>query len=317
MGFLSKFFKRKLVISTENPYDRVVLFDWDRKMDGYKAQINGCWKDKYAQKLRDKGVKHLFLNTALGWECDNYDFLQSLDFLESLVVLDVRNVSLKPIESLKSLRNLSLTTLSHYDIDFSQFKCLVSLFCSAEKPVPSVFQCTSLKNLYLDEFRMGDNHQLSQLHNLESLTIGNSNMASLDFVRSLPKLRQLVILNNRKITDFSPISSLTQLSWLELRGVTSLHSISFLEHLMELNVLLLECGAIESIRPISHHSKLGALSLWGRKFMIDDGDLTPISTLDHLSMLSILNKKSYNARINNLWNWDNYGKPRQDWIQPL
>lgn len=308
MGIISRLISRELIFRTDNPYT-------GKPMDGTVAQIKGKWKDEYLTILNKKNVKHLFLNTALGWRCDNYDFLSCLDFLETLVVLEEGDISIKPVESLKHLRTLEINAPNHYNIDFSAFKCLESLSCSVENPIPSIFQCSSLKDLYLNEFKMEDKHQLSQLHNLESLTIGNSNISNIDFVQSMPNLKKFVILNNRKITDFSPISTIQKLNWLELRGVKNLHSIDFLENLKELNVLLLECGAIESIHPIQNHQELKAISLGNQKFSIDDGDLSPIETLNNLSMLFIPNKKSYNARVNNLWNWDNYGKARHDWIK--
>lgn len=310
MELMNRFFRRELIIDTKNPYD-------GKQLNGYAAQINGWWKSEYTELFIKKGVKHLFLNTALGWRCDNYDFLTSLPSIETLVLVEEREMSLKRIESLKKLRNLEISTPYCYDIDFSIFKHLESLFCSAERPIPSVFQCTSLKELYLDEFKLGDKHQLSQLLNLESLTIGYSNLTNLNFLHSLPDLKKLTLYNNRLITDFSPISTLIHLNWIDLRGLKNLHTIDFLEGLKKLNVLLLESGAIGSIHPIRNHQELKAISLTGSKFHIIDGDLTPISTLSNLSMLFINNRKTYNAYINNLWNWDNYGKPRYDWLSLL
>lgn len=310
MGFLSSIFNSELIIGETNPCN-------GKPMNGVVAQINGKWKEEYADILIRKAVKHLFLSTALGWTCDNYNFLLQLKSLETLDIHDNRDISLKQVESLKHLRTLELSILHYDDIDFSVFKYLENFYCDAEKPLPSIFQCATLKEIYLDEFKMGDKHQLSQLKNLESLTIGNSNITNIDYVQSMPFLRKLVILNNRKIMDFSPISTLKNLSWLELRGVKNLHKIDFLSELTELNVLLLECGDIESIHPISNHNNLQAISFSGSNFIINDGDLLPIGTLNNLSMLSIVNKKTYNAYINNLWNWHNYGKPRHDWIKKI
>lgn len=310
MELTNRFFKRELIIDTKNPYD-------GKQLNGYAAQINGWWKSEYTKLFIKKGVKHLFLNTALGWRCDNYDFLTSLPSIETLVLVEEREMSLKRIESLKTLRNLEITTPYCYDIDFSVFKHLESLFCSAEKPIPSVFQCTSLKELYLDEFKLGNKHQLSQLHNLKILTIGYSNLPNIDFLYSLPKIEKLTLYNNKLITDFSTISNLTSLNWIDLRGLKNLHEIDFLKNIESLNVLLLEGGAIESIQPICNHQELKAISLTGPKFYIKDGDLTPINTLSNLSMLFINNRKTYNAHINNMWNWNNYGKPRYDWLSLL
>lgn len=307
MGVFSNIFHRDLVIGNTNPND-------GKPMNGVVAQINGKWKDEYVDILVKKNVKHLFISTSLGWTCDNYDFLTQLKSLETLDIFDGRDISIKQIESLKDLRTIELCVLNYDDIDFSLFKHLESFYCDAEKELSSIFQCVTLKKLYLDEFKMGDKHQMSKLRNLENLTIGNSNISNIEFVRNLPLLKKFVILNNKKITDFSPISSLKSLNWLELRGVKNIHTINFLEYLTDINVLLLECAAIDSIRPITNHQNLKALSLAGSNFSINDGDLTPIASLNNLSMLFISNDKTYNFRVNNEWNWNNYGNPKHDWI---
>ena len=308
MGILRDIFNRDLIIGNTNPCD-------GKPMNGTVAQINGKWKDEYAEILVKKGVRHLFLSTALGWTCDDYDFLLRLKSLETLDIHDNRDIYMTQIESLRDIRTLELSILHYDNIDFSVFEYLENFYCDAEKAIPSIFQCTTLKTLYLDEFKMGDKHNLSQLKILESLSIGNSNITNIDWLQSMPNLKKLVILNNKKIEDYKPISTVKKLTWLELRGVKNLHTIDFLADLTDLEVLLLECGGIDSISPISNHKNLQAISFSGSKFIINDGDLSPIETLNNLSMLSIVNKKTYNALINNLWNWNNYGKPKHDWIK--
>ena len=70
MGFLSSIFNSELIIGETNPCN-------GKPMNGVVAQINGKWKEEYADILIRKAVKHLFLSTALGWTCDNYNFLRS------------------------------------------------------------------------------------------------------------------------------------------------------------------------------------------------------------------------------------------------
>lgn len=136
MGIIRDLFKQELNISNKNPIN-------GKPMDGTVAEINGKWKDEYIDILNHKGVKHLFLSTALGWRCDNYDFLLYLKSLETFVVLDGRDISMKQVESLKHLRRLELNTLHYHEIDSSVFKDLEIFYCDAEKPIPSIFECTN------------------------------------------------------------------------------------------------------------------------------------------------------------------------------
>ncbi|GEM_PF-5531347 len=73
------------------------------------------FRGKNTLLITEKGVKHLFLNTALGWRCENYDFLTLLPSIETLALVEEPEMSLKQIESLKTLRNLEITTPYCYD----------------------------------------------------------------------------------------------------------------------------------------------------------------------------------------------------------
>ena len=140
------------------------------------------------------------------------------------------------------------------------------------------------------------------------------NMTSLAFLRNLVFLKSLTLENCKKIQTFTHISCLRNLTRLSIRGVQGLHDISFLSNLYNIEVLIIETDALNSIQPLTHLKNIKALALFGRNFVIKDKNLIPIKALSQLSMLDIPNKNCYSEKINNHWDWNDFGKPQTKWL---
>ena len=263
---------KKYKIVTSNPYTNEVLH-------GRGLVIRSKWKDSYAAVIANHGIKHLFLNYSLGWECDDYSFLASMD------------------------------------IDYRKFNGLRSLFCYGRKPNESLFECRTIEELYIDEFVSADSQRIGDLRSLKRLTIANSDLSDLSFLCNLNELTHLVLTNCKSITSFKPISFLPHLNRLEIRG-SRIHDVSFLGDATSLETLIIETDYMDSIDPLKNLTSLKALALIGSKMVIKDGDLTAINSLKNLSMLDIPNRRIYSHQIHNYWNWKDYGVHSQVWITP-
>ena len=105
-----------------------------------------------------------------------------------------------------------------------------------------------------------------------------------------------------------------KLKRIDIRGVKGLHDIEFLSNLSNMEVVIIETDRLVSIKPLADLRNISALALFGRNFVIDDMDLTPVNGLKRLSMLDIPNRRCYPVTINNRWNWNDYGKSREKWL---
>ena len=159
----------------------------------------------------------------------------------------------------------------------------------------------------IDDFKIGDKHCIGNLKNLKDLTIANTNITSLSFAKELLQLKSLTILNCKKVQSFSDISFLRNLIRIEIRDVKNLHDINFLANSKNIEVVIIETDKLASIKSLASLKRIKALALFGKNFLIEDMDLTPIYNLELLSMLDIPNRKCYPVKINCYWNWDDYG----------
>ena len=298
--------KRKYKFVRENPYNQ-------RRLDGLGMLICCEWNDSFVKIINDKNIKHLFLNYSFGWKCSDYAFLEDMQ-LETLEIVDVHSKGIRSVEKQKDLKTLSLNVPDADDVDFRVFYNLKNVFCYGRKRNDTLFSCCSIENLYVDDFKIGDEHGIGNLKNLKHLTVANSNITSLSFVRNLVLLENLTILNCKKLQSFSDISYLQKLKRIDIRGVKGLHDIEFLSNLSNMEVVIIETDRLVSIKPLADLRNISALALFGGNFVIDDMDLTPVNGLKRLSMLDIPNRRCYPVTINNRWNWNDYGNSREKWL---
>lgn len=74
--------------------------------------------------------------------------------------------------------------------------------------------------------------------NLLALDLGHNNITDLSFLRSMPRLRVLILAENQKLKDITPIGELRDLEYLELfwTAVQDLTPLKSLPNLMDLNL---------------------------------------------------------------------------------
>ncbi len=107
-----------------------------------------------------------------------------------------------------------------------------------------------------------DTDILSELTELEYLTVNDNKIADIEFVSSLKKL-VLFSASNNYITDISPLINLGQLTELDLSGNKELEDISVLEYLRGIRKLDLSNTAIKSVAPLIYLDHLKSLNLKG------------------------------------------------------
>ncbi len=93
--------------------------------------------------------------------------------------------------------------------EFERLKELV-VFCPNQEAISEIGHLQSLESLYIDGTRAKDLSPLASCRSLRHLTIKGATQAdSIEWIRDLPPLDSLLIENFKKITDISPIGSLS------------------------------------------------------------------------------------------------------------
>ena len=276
-------------------------------------RIDCQWNDDIIPILENLSIESLYLYGS-AWSCDDYSFLSRIPPLKHLSILSSSINRIDYVSAQTELAQLSLygCIKDQKTIDFRRIHHLKRLVCSGDVVNPTLFSCTELTHLSVDEIWEINNLQFNKLTHLTELTIKNSSITDLSFLNSLQELAELSMDNCRSIREFQAISYLKNLRWLSLRGVI-LRDLSFLSQMSDLRILVIDTGKVESIKPIEKLINLKAVSVRG---LILDNDLTPISALPYLSMLWINNKRQYPYRSNNHWDWNDYGSFHQEWLTP-
>jgi protein phosphatase 1 regulatory subunit 7 len=272
--------------------------------------IAGPWVEDIADFIAEKDIKALYLIGAKGWRCSDYSFLSKLTSIEELKVSTAETPGIKSIESMSALEELSITTSTSEEVDFSKLPNLQICYLLWWKGAESILRCNSLKRAYFDGLKLKDFAKLSSLTNLTALTIANSPLTSLEFLESLGTLSELELYNCRKLEEFEPIRQRTTLKKLVIDGSKLLSELNFVKDLKNLEVLnISECGNIKSLAPLSQLKALKAVAFAGAKTEIEDGDLAVLEGLPQLSMLMFQARKHYTHKLIKPWNWNNFNIP--------
>ena len=214
-------FREKYKIITENPYNK-------KELNGLGMIIHCEWDDSFRMVMQTKNIVHLFLNYSLGWKCSNYAFLENIPLINTLDIIDIHSNGIKSVEKQYDLITLSLNAPNCYNINFNVFRNLKNVFYYGNRYNESLFLCKSIESLYIDNLKIGSKQYIANLTNLRVLSIANSDLEDLSFLKYTKFLNSLTIINCKKILSFNSISELNGLVKLDIRGIKNLHDLNFI-----------------------------------------------------------------------------------------
>lgn len=290
-----------------NPYSQSAApIDHDYDDSITSLLIKGPWNDDIVDFMMKENIKGLYLNSSEGFLCDDFSFLSKLPDLQLLNIIYSPVESLSDIEHLSQLKSLSISCHWKDKINLSGLTQLERCFISYGKGAKSIFNCHSIKYLYIDEFKLKNYEALCQLHNLEYLTIGNSSFNQTKLLPELKQLKKLVFLNCRKLNQLQGIEKLLKLEWLTIDGSRKLTSIQELEGLKNLIVLQLSDNKeINTLSPIKKLTQLKVICFFGDT-VFKDGDLGFLESFLSLSLVGFTSRRHYTHKPSKPWNWNDY-----------
>ncbi len=254
------------------------------------------WSQAITRDLLENTVVELELNHAKGWKGIDLSFLADLPRLKSIIIIDWRIASVEPIHCLTELRALKVSTYCSTEIRFSAFPRLERCSLEWRPKADTVFDCTTLKSLFLNRYNGKDTGRFTKLVNLESLGILNAPVDNLHGLSSLKKLRSLRLGNLRRLISLAGIEDLTGLEELDINTCRRICSIDEVGSLVRLKKFYLNnCGDIASLKPLEKLESLTSV-LFYESTNILDGDLTPLVRNKALSSVAFKNRRHYSHR---------------------
>jgi Leucine-rich repeat (LRR) protein len=298
--------ERKMI----NEYFEEVVNPYHEKNYSYgKGLILKKWDDSILRYIDENNIESIFINISRGWGGGaDYSFLSKLVTIKALSMIVGESKNLSSIEKMIALESIDLTVNGKEFINFKELRNLKKCFISWWPKAASIFELSTLEELYVDNLKLKNYTNFIIQSKANKLTIGNSQIDNLNFLKDQQNLTVLNLFNCKKITNFSIISSCSKLKKIDLSGC-HLKDLSFIEELKNLEVLIFaDTGEIESLKAITNLKALKAIWFSG-KTKILDGDLSPLTQLPMLSMVSFNHRQHYTHKVIKAWNWDDFNVP--------
>jgi Leucine-rich repeat (LRR) protein len=272
------------------------VVELDDGVRGRRATLRGPWTPELGPFLREQGVVELILNVAKGWRGDDLSFLAELPQLLSFDILQLGIEDIEPVHRLHELRRLGVTTYCKTPLDFAAFPHLEECALEWRTKATSLFECRTLRKLFVNRYSGKDLDPFGRLTALESLAVLNAPIENIRGVTPLVHLRHLRLANLKRLVSLAGLEQLTALEELEIHTCRRIESIEEIGRLTQLRTLDLDNdGPIQSLKPLARLQNLERV-VFCESTDVLDGDLTPLLALEKLSRISFKNRAHYTHR---------------------
>ena len=288
-------------------------FDQDPTQDVLTAHLKGPWHRKIPDYLRANNVRGLQLGFRDGFRCNDPACLSELPFITwfSLPHETPDGDFERPqVEQLSGLKHLNAMGRAWQSIDFTAFPDLVSCHLQFQPNLRSIFTAQSLRLLKIYGLKKDAAEHLAALATLENLELAHSGIRNLAPLQGMDHLERLSLNVCRHLENFDNLESLQSLQCLHISEVNCLRDLEKIASLRNLEVLnLTDVGEIASLEPLGALKNLKALWVAGRNTQIVDGDLSVLTELPKLAMLTLVPNRHYSHRAIKKWSWANFENP--------
>lgn len=272
--------------------------DWeiDSGVYGKRLTLHVDWSDSLIRVFEREQIQEIVLFKPNNSGFSSLDFLGKVSWLKSFTLLDLLTENISGIHFLSDLRSIYMGDYSKKAIDFASFPELKECRMEFSHNRLSVVSCPKLELLSMLHFSLSDLSKLVPLRHLTTLDISQGKLADIRAITEFRHLEHLNLVLLKSLQDIAPLGRAGELQTLSLegtRGFRTLDALSGLGKLRRLNIS--NCGQIDSIAPLVACRSLEILE-FSEDTNILDGDLQPILQMPNLKYISLMNRKHYNLR---------------------
>jgi Leucine-rich repeat (LRR) protein len=260
-----------------------------------------AWSESIEKKAKRKKISELELNHAKGWpRGSDLSFLENLTQLKYFELLDHWVSDVSVINKLSELKELNITSNCNNVIDCSNFPHLERIGLEWFSNAKSLFDCVTLKRVFINCCDIKDLSVFSKLQNLEYLSLKSPKIASIGNVNTLTKLKFLGIYNIPILSSLEGVEQFPNLEMLEVERCRKISNITPVKALKKLQRLMIaNCGKIDSLKPAAELTELREV-FFHESTNILDGDLMVLKKLPHLKDVSFQERRHYNCKWDDL-----------------
>jgi len=236
-----------------------------------------------------KNFKRLRRLEITGSSLADLSFLEFHPFLTHLKIGNCQLCDTTILEKLQLLDHLELVSTNFYHLNFiDQLRNLTQLNLSGNERIADysrLIRLHKLKKLRLGGAAVRNILFMDRLEYLDTLELESTDIHNISVLKGLNGLGSLSLKNNKKISDFTPLMLLYNLTELDLRN-NYIRDCSFLNELGDLRKLDISDNSIIDMSPIIALGNLKELNLSLNKGL---KDITPLMYLTGLTNLDISN----------------------------
>lgn len=208
---------------------------------------------------------------------------ESSSKIKSLTILQP-NIHIGGIDNLVNLEVLSLESPLKKDLDISIFKLLKYLNCVYSSRIRNLESAYSLKFLSMIGFKMDDLTIMEDLKLLETVTLYNTNIESLDGIANLINLKKISIDKAPRLKSLNGFSeSNSNMEEVEIFNAKNLRDVSALKYLHNLKNLYLQ--RISNIDTLSFLSNINNLDRIVISSNVEDKDFSLVEAIPYKYIL--------------------------------
>lgn len=226
---------------------------------------------------------------------------RNLHFLRNVIALDGLGLgggisldSFDGIEFQRQLKTISLGALSTSDFNWEIFPSLDSVHTLAKFISPVFWSHLRVKSLGIEDDQRSDFDELNLMRSIVRLLLIRTNirgLASLD----LQGLRRLEIRGASRLASISGSRAAGGIEELRLIGCPNLEDLGGISEFINLKrLLVMECGCIESLRPLHNLELLQSVNFCGTR--VADGRIRFLLNKPGLVELEFVDRKEYDLK---------------------
>lgn len=232
---------------------------------GRRMVLTGPWQPSLLGEVQRERIVELEANYAHGWKGADLGFLNGLTHLRAFEVTDWNIKDVSPIHCLTNLKRLKVSTYCKTAIRFSSFPQLEDVSLEWRARAKSLFDCKTLKRVFINKFAGADLSPLLALPQLTSLSVASPKISMVGVAPDMPPpVDFLGLYKAQKLEGLEGVQQLRSLTRLEVNDCRKVSDINALAASSSLRVLhLCDDGDVESLQPLRGLVGLRELLFYG------------------------------------------------------
>lgn len=190
--------------------------------------IDGDLLSEAARFINKGKADGINLNYINNWRTD-LEPLRNLQNIKCLIINEYppsMEFDYSAMQSLRHLMKLSIYTSDRKEIDFSNFPLLKDVSITWRPKAKSLFECINIQRLFINRYIGKDLSNFFQLKNLKFLRVNLGSVISLNGLRNIAGLEELMLMQIPKLEDIDDLLELKHLKRLQITNCKRIKNIS-------------------------------------------------------------------------------------------